>query len=354
MAKKKKNKSHPIAIDLFCGAGGLTRGLLDAGINVIAGYDIDGTCKYPYATNNHPAKFFEVDVGNLTSAELDRHFKGAKQRILVGCAPCQPFSKYTQGKNNESDPKWGLLKHFSRLALELSPEVISMENVVELRKHTIFSEFEADLVAAGYKFTSYDVYAPDYGLPQQRTRLLAFASKKAEILLPPKTHKPESYLTAESIIKNLPRLEHGTASTDDPLHRCSRLSPLNLQRIRASKPGGTWKDWPKRLVADCHKAETGLSYPSVYGRFEWHKPVPTITTQFFGFGSGRFGHPEQDRALSLREGALLQGFPENYRFIEPGVNVSIKAMGRLIGNAVPVTLGKVVGDAIKNHIEQHY
>jgi DNA (cytosine-5)-methyltransferase 1 len=140
------------------------------------------------------------------------------------------------------------------------------------------------------------------------------------------------------------------AHTKDPLHCASKLSPLNLKRIRASRPGGTWRDWPKHLIADCHRRETGHSYPGVYGRMAWDESAPTLTTQFYGFGSGRFGHPEQDRAISLREGAILQGFPKTYSFVPKGEPIHLNALGRMIGNAVPVTLGKAIGQSIAAHL----
>jgi len=152
------------------------------------------------------------------------------------------------------------------------------------------------------------------------------------------------------VIKKLPRVDSGGVSPNDPLHRARRLGPLNLKRIRASKPGGTWHDWPEDLRADCHKKESGASYKSVYGRMQWSEPSPTITTLFHGFGNGRFGHPEQDRALTLREGAMLQTFPETYAFAEHGAPISFDAIGRHIGNAVPVDLGRVIGRSIARHL----
>ena len=120
-------------------------------------------------------------------------------------------------------------------------------------------------------------------------------------------------------------------------------------RIKASKPGGTWRDWPDHLLLDCHTRSSGKTYPSVYGRMEWDKPSPTITTQFFGYGNGRFGHPTQNRALTLREGALLQGFPKSYRFVRKHEDIIMKKIGKLIGNAVPVTLARVIGKSIRQH-----
>ncbi|MEK7357168.1 MAG: DNA cytosine methyltransferase, partial [Bdellovibrionota bacterium] len=124
-------------------------------------------------------------------------------------------------------------------------------------------------------------------------------------------------------------------------------------RIQHSKPGGSWRDWPDELIAKCHRKKKGRTYPSVYGRMKWDAPSPTITTQFYGFGNGRFGHPEQNRAISLREGSILQTFPRDYVFVKPGDEYRFKVIGRLIGNAVPVRLGEVIGNTIKLHLSQH-
>jgi DNA (cytosine-5)-methyltransferase 1 len=145
-------------------------------------------------------------------------------------------------------------------------------------------------------------------------------------------------------------LKAGEVCPTDPLHQACELSPLNLKRIRASTPGGSWRDWDKRLVADCHKKSSGKTYPSVYGRMSWDEPAPTMTTQFYGFGNGRFGHPEQDRAISLREGAIIQSFPRSYKFVPAGEPIYRKPIGRLIGNAVPVNLAKAIGKTIVRHV----
>ncbi len=123
--------------------------------------------------------------------------------------------------------------------------------------------------------------------------------------------------------------------------------------MASAKPGGTWRDWDPDLVTPCHRAESGRGYSSVYGRMEWGEPSPTITTQFYGFGNGRFGHPEQNRALSLREGAMLQGFPREYQFVAPGGEVHFKVVGRLIGNAVPVKLATAIAGAVRRHIDEY-
>ncbi len=346
--KKTRGQSKTIVgVDLFCGVGGLTRGLLNAGMQVVAGYDIDEQCRYPYEHNNQPAVFIKKSVSDITSQELSSLYPSDCWRVLVGCAPCQPFSRYTQGINPSSDEKWALLRHFARLAEALKPHVVSMENVPELQRHSIFDEFVNRLKAAGYETSLSVVSCPEYGIPQHRNRLVVFASLLGPISILPPTHSADGYPTVRGVISHLPKLKAGEVSSADALHRSSNLSPLNLRRIRASRPGGTWRDWAQDLVAACHRKKKGKTYPSVYGRMEWDSPSPTITTQFFGFGNGRFGHPEQNRAISLREGALLQTFPADYEFVEPGATYYMKAIGRLIGNAVPVELGVIVGETIK-------
>lgn len=145
----------------------------------------------------------------------------------------------------------------------------------------------------------------------------------------------------------------GEACATDALHVAAGLSPTNLLRMKASKPGGTWRDWEQQLVAGCHQRESGRTYPGVYGRMSWDSVGPTVTTECYGFGSGRFGHPEQDRAITLREAALLQTFPMGYEFVEPGRPVCFGKVGSLIGNAVPVELAKAIARSIKGHVVEH-
>lgn len=328
----------------------MTRGLLDAGIRVVAGYDNDPACRHAYAANNSGAEFCLKSVSDLQSSELATHYSKAHVRVLVGCAPCQPFSKYTQGQETKLDDKWGLLREFGRLVNDVRPEVVSMENVPEMQRHSVFAEFVEHLHDLGYYTSHSEAFCTDYGVPQQRRRLVLLASLQGPIeLVRPRKARP---ISVRSAIGHLPKLEAGQTS-NDPMHRACRLSTLNLKRIRASRPGGCWRDWPKELVAKCHRTEMGKNYPSVYGRMMWDAPSPTITTQFFGFGNGRFGHPEQDRAITLREGAILQSFPEDYEFIDPGSLPSFETLGRLIGNAVPVKLGEAIGRSIRRHLEKH-
>ncbi len=338
-------------VDLFCGAGGLTHGLQKAGINVVAGVDIDPKCQYPFEVNN-ASKFHLKSVDSLKKFEVNGWYSGAGIKVLAGCAPCQPFSKYSQGPRGKQDEKWKLLYEFQRLIIETSPDIVTMENVPQLINFEVFTDFVTSLENRKYYVSYQLVECERYGLPQTRKRLVLLASKLGQIELIKPTHdKPEKYRTVKNVIHGLPRLQAGKTSTEDSLHKSAGLSELNLKRIKTSKPGGSWKDWPKSLVADCHKKDTGSTYISVYGRMEWDKPSPTVTTQFYGFGNGRFGNPTQNRALSLREGAILQSFPVNYKFTPPGEPSEMRTIGRLIGNAVPVRLGEIIGKSIMKHVE---
>ncbi len=336
------------AVDLFCGVGGLTHGLQNSGIDVIAGYDIDEHCRLPYEVNND-AKFFNTSITELEASEIQDHYGKSEFRLLAGCAPCQPFSTYMQGR--PKDERWGLLSHFSRLASELKPEVITMENVPELVKHNIFFYFTESLKTQGYYVWYKIVYCPDYGVAQKRKRLVLLASRLGSISLPPPKYAPDEYLTLRDIIGNLPSLAAGSTNREDELHRAAGLTEINLKRIKASKPGGTWKDWPDDLLANCHKKDSGKKYTSVYGRMEWNKLSPTVTTQCYNYGSGRYGHPEQNRAMSLREAALIQSFPVEYQFTEYAKTYHMTNIARMIGNAVPVNLATAIGETIREHIK---
>lgn len=339
---------RPVCVDLFCGAGGLTHGLSGAGVTVVAGADIDETCKHPYEKNNCAAKFYLRDVSELTASEVASWFGDARLRVLAGCAPCQPFSTYAQRYHTKCSDRWTLLNHFGRLASDIRPEFVTMENVPTVTRHSVFSDFLETLHRLGYSVWYDVVDCARHGLPQRRRRTVLLASLFGEITLSATSVSAEN--TVRDVLASLPFIEHGGSAEDDPLHTASRLSPLNLERIKASRPGGTWRDWPKDLVANCHRRDTGRTYPAVYGRMVWDEPAPTLTTQFFGFGNGRFGHPEQNRALSLREGAILQGFPQTYSFVPEGKPIEFRVLGRLIGNAVPVDLGRVIGESILSHI----
>ncbi len=351
--KKIKTKTPPIvAVDLFCGVGGLTHGLRKAGVEVTAGYDIDPACEWPFETNNGIAKFHKVDVAELMGETLKKHFESDEDSIslLAGCAPCQPFSTYSLNKTGDTDRRWSMLEHFGRLVAEVRPTLVTMENVPQVRKHEVFRNFVETLEGAGYSTSVHVVKCDEYGIPQSRTRLVLLASLLGKVELRARDPRRDKQRTVRSAIGGLERLTAGASSKLDPIHRTSTLSEMNFKRILAATPGGSWRDWDPKLIAPCHKEETGKTFPGVYGRMEWDKPAPTITTQFFGFGNGRFGHPQQNRALSLREGAILQTFPPSYKFVKKNDPVHTKTVGRLIGNAVPVRLGQIIGESLTQHV----
>lgn len=284
------------AVDLFCGVGGLTYGLQKAGIPVVAGIDIDDSCEYAYTHNNN-CTFIHKSVEDVTGKEIRALLRGADVKILVGCAPCQPFSSHQKDKQNRSKHKdWKLLYQFGRLVEETRPHIVSMENVPELEKEKVFKDFVSTLEGLNYIVNYQVVNVANYGVPQRRKRLILLASRRKEIKLIDATH--QKHLTVRDAIGSLPRISAGEANENDRLHISPALSPINLERIQHSVPGGTWRDWPERLVLNCHKKEGGKTYASVYGRMKWDDLSPTITTQFIGYGTGRFGHPEVEAILS--------------------------------------------------------
>jgi len=344
------------AIDLFCGIGGLSFGLKKAGVNVLAGFDLDISCRFAYEQNVQ-ADFIHKDISKVRGKEIkEKYWSNENQvKVLAGCAPCQPFSAHlNKVKNKKRTKRWRLISEFKRLIEETSPDIVTMENVPNLANQFIFSDYVAFLKRQGYFLSYSNVYCPDYGIPQKRRRLVLLASKYGEISLLPKTHNKQNYITLRQAIGHLPPVAAGEVCINDILHRAMKFSDINLQRIISSKPNGTWLDWNKDLHLACHKKKTGKTYKAVYGRMTWEEPSSTITTQFYNYGTGRFGHPTQNRALTIREGALLQTFPIDYKFYENEKKIFLKKLGVYIGNAVPVLLGVVIGKSILTHLEAHY
>ena len=340
-------------IDMFCGAGGLTHGFVQQGFRVVAGIDNNIDCKFVYERNNK-TRFIHESILDITSEKISAMFVPNQPKILVGCAPCQPFSTYTH-KRNYTD-KWQLVEKFAELILEIRPEIFSMENVPSLKlykKGKIFRRF-IKMLEIHYNIMSEIVYAPDFGVPQTRKRLVVLGSALGEIKLIDKTHQAEDHISVQEAIGFLPPINAGEVCENDLLHRSQGLSPINMKRIRQSRPGGTWHDWDEDLRTPCHRKETGKTYRNVYGRMRPALPAPTVTTQAYSFGTGRFGHPDQDRALSLREMALLQTFPPDYQFVDPSnPNYSFTRIGKMIGNAVPVALARGIAESVERHLEEH-
>ena len=345
-------------VDLFCGIGGLTHGLKLEGFNVVAGVDNDKSCKYAFEKNNG-AKFISKNIARFTPKELRNLFRGASVRILVGCAPCQPYSSLSRRRlsKKEARKRWYPLYRFMKLIKSVKPEIVSMENVPDLsntRKYAVFGQFVETLGELGYAVSFRTVDASKYGVPQKRQRLVLLASRLGDISLVAETHTKENLKTVRDVIKALPRLKDGAVDAIDPLHRASALSDKNKRRIAATpRNGGSAKSWTPDLIPTCYRKKTGKSYMvTVYGRMRWDDPAPTMTTHCTTLGTGRFGHPSQNRAISLREAAIFQSFPKDYVFGE-GSDVAITRTAKHIGNAVPVLLARAIGRSLKRHLREH-
>ena len=337
---KNSNFRRVLAVDIFCGVGGLTYGLGLSGISVKAGFDINPACQYIYEANNRESKFIPADVRRIRFSDIAPYYEDADVTVMVGCAPCQPFSAHTRKARSSQTDDCSLVREFARLVKEGTPDLVSMENVPGLAKHESFDEFLAILSGLGYK-CDYDVLScANYGVPQRRKRLVLLASRLGKISLPEPTGEKT---TVAEFIRGLPAIEDGQSLLDDPAHVTLPLSEKNRRRIRQSKPGGSWKDWDENLVSRCHHK---AYYPAPYGRMRWDAPAPTITTQFCYYSTGRFGHPEQQRTISIREAALLQTFPSEYELAKKGEPLVIHEMARHIGNAVPVKLAQAIGESI--------
>ncbi len=337
------------AVDLFCGAGGLTYGLSKAGIQVKAGIDIDEQARYAYEKNNPEAKFYNWDLTGDHHSDVAELFETGQYRLLAGCAPCQPFSKLTI-KEKRLHNDWDLLIHFGRYIEKILPEFVTMENVPGLasRGKAVFNQFLAILTKNEYHVDYKIINCREYGVPQSRERLVLLASRLGKISVPDGTYRnAQQWKTVRRAIENLPPLKAGEEDPTDRLHCAPTLSPLNLERMRMTKSdGGTRRDWPDNLVLDCHKKVSGHSYSCNYGRMWWDKPAPTMTTHCTGIGNGRFGHPEQDRSITLREAMLLQSFPRDYEFCSKQEIPNRTAIQRMVGNAVPPKLAETLGGAI--------
>lgn len=328
------------AVDLFCGIGGLTHGLRLAGVDVRAGFDVDGTCRYAFEANNDGVEFACRDVRDLAFDDLASYFEGGAASALVGCAPCQPFSAHNR-RHSRSDADCSLVGEFERLVREGTPDFVSMENVPGLAKHAAFRSFVESLQALDYHVSHEVVPCHRFDIPQRRRRLVLLASRHGPLSLSESAANPP---TVHDCIGDLPAIRDGSVSREDPAHVAMPLSPTNRARIAHSKPGGTWKDWPEDLVSPCHRK---AHYPAPYGRMRWDDLAPTITTQFCYYSTGRFGHPEQNRAISVREGAILQTFPDDYALQDVDNPLRVRDLARQIGNAVPVKLALAIGAAFQ-------
>ena len=357
LARRSPDYRKPIRVfDFFSGCGGTSAGLRSAGMEIALGLDNDPDAGRTYRANFPEAAFLGVDIQKLPTRSLDSFVRCSDDHPLLfsACAPCQPFSRQRRGVTASDDDRFGLLTHLLRFVKEYQPEFLFVENVPGLREIDIgrkaFEPFIQTLQHLGYYTKHRIVRCQDYGVPQRRARLVLLASSAAAITFPRRTNGPGSrcaqYPTVADWIRGLPGISAGETHPDVPNHRAAQLSPINLQRIRATPPGGGWRDLPPELVPECHRS--GFEgYSDVYGRLRWDAPAPAMTTRCISYSNGRFGHPQQDRAISVREAACLQTFPMDFVFTG-----NLNSQARQVGNAVPVLLSKRFGERIIDHLAE--
>ena len=341
-----KNKLK--AIDFFSGAGGLTHGLKVAGIDVIAGIDNDGTCKDTFEKNNAGAIFLEKDITKYLPADLERDLKIQKNddyMIFAGCAPCQFWSIIRTSKEKSKKTR-NLILDFQEFIEYFKPGFVVVENVpgISSKKGSPMGRFIAALESLGYNVAHDITDMSLYGIPQKRRRFTLLASRISPISLPKPTGKRMTVRDVLGIKNGFIKIKAGMADKTDFLHTVAGLSKKNIERLRmTNKNGGDRSAWQNnaKYQLTCYASGEKKFYDT-YGRMWWDKPSPTITTKVFSVSNGRFAHPEEDRAISLREGATLQTFPKNYRF----VGTSVASIAKMIGNAVPPEFAEIIGRQI--------
>ncbi len=342
--------------DFFSGCGGASCGFQAAGMEIAFALDHDADAKASFEANFSGVYFEFADIRKVGIESIRSRVASDQPNpvLFSGCAPCQPFTKQnTIRPKLDQDERVPLLTHFARLVEGCCPDIVFVENVPGLQNldgsSQPFGDFLERLDAAGYKMDYRPIMLAKYGIPQSRRRLVLVGSRHGAVHLPDETHGPgtpnERYATVRDWIAHLPPIRAGEENNDVPNHRAADLSARNLERVKATPEGGGNRDWPERLKLDCHKGFSG--YSDVYGRMSWDAPASGLTTRCTSYSNGRFGHPEQNRAISVREAACLQTFPEEFVF-----EGSMASMSRQIGNAVPVRLAELVGNRFINHLEE--
>jgi DNA (cytosine-5)-methyltransferase 1 len=336
------------AIDFFSGAGGLTNGLMAAGIFVLAGIDNDGSCKETFEENNKRAIFLEKDITKYAPEDLKRDLnikRNDDDMIFAGCAPCQFWSIIRTSKEKSKKTK-NLILDFQKFVEYFRPGFVVVENVpgISSKKDSPMGNFIIALESFGYKIAHGVTDMSLYGVPQKRKRFTLLASRVSEISLPKSTGEKIVVGDVLGAENGFPKIKAGTKDKTNFLHTAAGLSKINLERLRMTqKNGGDRSNWQnkKTYQLPCYASGEKKFYDT-YGRMWWNKPSPTITTKFFSISNGRFAHPEENRAISLREGATLQTFPKNYKFI----GTSVASVAKMIGNAVPPKFARIIGEQI--------
>jgi DNA (cytosine-5)-methyltransferase 1 len=344
--KKQKNSRRWLTVvDLFCGCGGVTEGLKHHNFRVVAAIDKDEDACKTYEANHPGVHLYPEDIRRVDPKDILRDdLKNEDLDVLVVCAPCQPFS--SQNRSNKVDERSDLIFEATRFAKVLRPAVIFFENVPGLatdKYRILLEKLRNDLEELGYKLSlPIPVDAADYGVPQRRKRCILLATLQVEPLTLPDAVTPEgARITVKAAIGHLLALSSGEQDPNDPLHCASNHQPQALERLKhIPKDGGNRFSLPEYLVLDCHKNHDG--HCDVYGRMWWNKVAPTLTTGCTDVTRGRFAHPRDDRAITLREVALLQTFPSHYKF-----KGNRTAIATQLGNAVPVKLVSSLAPTIR-------
>ena len=351
-------RGEPVTVrvyDFFAGCGGASCGFRTAGMKISFALDHDADARESFQANIPDARFEFADIRNASVETVRRRMESERPDpvLFSGCAPCQPFTKQnTKRPKPDQDDRVPLLAHFARLVEGCRPDVVFVENVPGLQKLDAdsqpFGDFLRRLDASDYEVDYRPIRLARYGIPQSRRRLVLLGSRHGAIRLPDETHGPdapnERYATVRDWISHLPPIRAGEAHDEIPNHRAANLSARNLERVRATPEGGGHQDWPDHLKLECHKGFSG--YSDVYGRMSWDAPASGLTTRCTSYSNGRFGHPEQDRAISIREAACLQTFPDDFVF-----KGSMASMARQIGNAVPAHLANLIGQQCIEHLK---
>ena len=335
------------AIDLFCGCGGLTEGLKQAGFNVTLAVDNAEKPLQTYKLNHPEVSIFHDDICKLSESYMIKkmEFKKNELDLLAGCPPCQGFSsmRTKNGKYSTKDDRNSLINEFLRIALILQPKVVMLENVPELKKDSLFLEFISKMETIGYLGKWTILNAKNFGVPQSRKRLIYIATRKGEIEI---LSNMKLFFNIRRAIGCLPK----SGSSGDFLHDFQEKRTPHIKEMISliPKDGGSRSDLPEKYVLPCHKRNP-RGFKDVYGRMAWNDPSPTITGGCASPSKGRFLHPEENRCITLREAAILQGFPSNYQF---DYSTSRDALALMIGNALPPPFICHHAKQIKEHLEK--
>jgi DNA (cytosine-5)-methyltransferase 1 len=349
---KENNLSDFKLVDFFCGAGGMSCGFSQAGVKILGGIDIEKQFEKTYKKNNKGAKYINKDITKYRPEQLQKTLNLKKfddKLIFIGCSPCQYWSKINTLKLKSSFTN-NLISDFQRFIKYFMPGNIVVENVpglIKAKNNNVLLGFLDFLIFNGYKYEFRIIRTDQYGVPQRRKRFLLIASRVAnKVFFPEPIDDPN--LTVRNYIgehNGFAKIPDGHKDNSDFLHTTSLLSPFNKRRIKMTPlDGGTreaWKD-DEELQIDAYKGEgKDKIFKTIYGRLFWDKPASTITTRFIATSCGRFAHPDEDRGLSLREGATLQTFPKEYKFVGGLVSVA-----KQIGNAVPPEMARRIALSI--------